>query len=499
MRLSDTEKDILEALVNEGGYLTAKDMSLTLNVSTKTIYRGIKNLREKIDNQIIISDRSKGYKLDYEKYLKTLNEQYTFNNQYMTIESRRILILFKLLTNSPNPINIIDLSIDYFVSESSILNDLEFVNNNLLGKNLKLIRSSNCVHIEGTEDNVRKELMRIVNNFLIDTDTPSLSALTSRDNSTYYLATHFNKNDVSDVTAILKDAMIKMDSTIENPYYTNLLTHLLILLKRQNTSQTSEVKYDINKTNQIKYETAQYIISRMEEVFKIKVSPHEINYVYAFLVSSRNDISKEELDKLEITTNDCSNDFVDDLIHGMEESLNIKFSADSTLRKSLLQHIQPMLNRLEYNVIIINPLIDDIKSEFSNVFYKLKAIINKLQTKHFSRNLSEDEIGYLAIYFQNTLEKIGKQLDVLIVCTTGIGTSHLLKTRVTNHFPILNIKGVISFNELEKYNDMGIDLILTTVNLPSTDAPQLVINALLDKGDVNIINQFIKNKYGSLI
>ncbi len=65
----------------------------------------------------------------------------------------------------------------------------------------------------------------------------------------------------------------------------------------------------------------------------------------------------------------------------------------------------------------------------------MKKIILRITQKYNLKEISDDEIGYLTVYFQNTIEKIIKRLNVLIVCTTGIGTSHLLKTRIKKEFP----------------------------------------------------------------
>ena len=170
----------------------------------------------------------------------------------------------------------------------------------------------------------------------------------------------------------------------------------------------------------------------------------------------------------------------------------IPFTTDINLRRSLNLHIQPLLNRLEYEIIIVNPIIDQIKKEYEDTFSSLKTIfLNQKDEK--LKNLSDDEIGFILIYFQNSIEKLEQPLNVLIVCTTGIGTSHLLETRIKKFFPVLNIADVISVEEVNRYNTQKIDLILTTVNISKIDIPQIVVSALLDKGDINLINEFIVN------
>lgn len=503
MNFSEIEQKILKLLSEKGEYVRAQEISNYIGISTKTVYRKIKNLRELCDEDIIESHRSKGYRLNYEKYLTAFNDYYLPNNQYMSVENRRTSIFLNLLTHSPREVSINNLSLQYFVSPSSIVKDLDYIEKELKDTNLSLSKSNSGTSIVGAEKYIRKELMHIFNRFLVNLSTPTISALTSKDGSTEYLQKQFDKDEVNKIETILESANKLLGFVIENPYYINLLTHLLILLKRNKSKfAVYDIRYDIDNIDEHKYKVAQYIINKMEDEFKIELDSIETNYVYAFLISTRNDVNEvknRQIDELEIKSSSEVELLVNEIIDEMEKELNISFSKDSRLKKSLLQHVQPMLNRIKYNVIIVNPIIEDIKDEFLNTFHTLKKIILRITKKYNLKEISDDEIGYLTVYFQNTIEKIIKRLNVLIVCTTGIGTSHLLKTRIKKNFPILNIKGVISTSEIDKYQQLDIDFILTTVNLPPTRQKQLLISALLDKGDINIIKQFIKNNYGRLI
>lgn len=503
MNLSEVEEKILEFLVEKGGYATAQEISNYIGVTTKTIYRRIKNLREVLDEEIIKSDRRKGYKLNYEKYLSLLNGYQSFANENFSVENRRMSILIHLLTHSPKQVSIVDLSNQYYVSASSIVNDLDYIEKELKNENLILSKTNSGTSIVGAEKDVRKLLMHIFNRFLMNLDRPILNSIKIQGNSTEELITQFDKKEVIEIKKILEEASNMLGYVIEEPYYINLLTHLLILLKRhQRNLEINDTKYDIDNLNKHKFDVSKFIIKKMESKFNIEINSLEINYVYAFLISTNKNNNKEQIQNkndVKINSSEEVEMFVNEVILKMEETLNIDFSKDITLKKSLLQHVQPMLNRNKYNIVIINPLVEDIKEEFPTTFYSLKKILNNSCRKYDINSITDDEVGYIAVYFQNAIEKAIRQLNVLIICTTGIGTSHLLKTRVNNNFPKLNIKDVISTNEVSKYNYDEIDFILTTVNLPPTKVPQLYISALLDKGDINIIKQFIKNNYGSLI
>ncbi|KPR39442.1 hypothetical protein AN672_32295, partial [Citrobacter freundii] len=56
---------------------------------------------------------------------------------------------------------------------------------------------------------------------------------------------------------------------------------------------------------------------------------------------------------------------------------------------------------------------------------------------------------------------------VLLVCSTGIGTSHLLKSRILRAFPDWTIVGVVSAGSLPSVLTDDIELVVSTINLPA--------------------------------
>lgn len=492
MNLSEGNREILDELIENGDYITGYELSKKLKVSTKTIYRRIKNLRDTFGVTIIEGHSSKGYKVNYEIYLNLLNDFTEFNRVDMSVESRRMSMLLNLLVSSPEQVTISGLSEKYYVSESSIVNDLNFIEEELKLVDLSLSKTNRGTSIIGSERDIRRELMHMFNDLLLDYGNQNIFD-------------KFSLSDVNKVKEILNKANDKLEYQLENPYYINLLTHLLILLKRHKKQvevNQMDIDYKFSEFDQKKFDIAKEIINRIEEEFEIAINPSEINYVYTFIVSARknrDNTIENEIKYIKLESNSNLDWFVSEIIDGMEEKLNIAFSRDEQLKNALLLHTKPMLNRIRYNIIIVNPLVNQIKTEFPNTFYSVKKIILKLKNRYGIGEISDDEIGYIAVYFQNTIEKVSKKINVLIVCTTGIGTSHLLKTRINNNFPLLNVSGVISVNEISSYKIEEIDLILTTVNLEPTKIPQLLISAFLNKKDINIINQFIKKNYGGMI
>ncbi|MDO1920809.1 hypothetical protein Q2378_27590, partial [Escherichia coli] len=71
-------------------------------------------------------------------------------------------------------------------------------------------------------------------------------------------------------------------------------------------------------------------------------------------------------------------------------------------------------------------------------------VVNQVFKTWGENAVSEDEVGYLIVHFQAAMELQIARMSVLLVCSTGIGTSHLLKIRILRGFPDRMIVDVLS-------------------------------------------------------
>ncbi|HHQ1024942.1 TPA: HTH domain-containing protein, partial [Listeria innocua] len=71
MLLTKTERALINLFLTKNDFLTANQLALMLEVSSKTIYRKIKNINSATDEkEIIISEKGRGYKLNYKAYIQ---------------------------------------------------------------------------------------------------------------------------------------------------------------------------------------------------------------------------------------------------------------------------------------------------------------------------------------------------------------------------------------------------------------------------------------------
>ena len=157
-----------------------------------------------------------------------------------------------------------------------------------------------------------------------------------------------------------------------------------------------------------------------------------------------------------------------------------------------------MINRLKNRIHVKNGLLDQIQLTYEKIYNSVSEV-SKEVSQHFKLPLiNADEIGFITLYFARMLETQQLPIQTLIMCTTGIGTSELLKAKIIKKFPDLNIVDVIATKNyrtaLEK--NPNIELILTTVGIHSRlGVHTLLVSAMLTADDQSRIQKKIGEIY----
>ncbi|BDP78748.1 hypothetical protein EfmAA242_29760 [Enterococcus faecium] len=81
---------------------------------------------------------------------------------------------------------------------------------------------------------------------------------------------------------------------------------------------------------------------------------------------------------------------------------------------------------------------------------------------------------------------------VILVCSSGYGTSKLLEQRINNGFAdMVEIEDVLSINELQdrKVTD---ELVISTIPIENTNFPVIVVSPLMLGADVRKVKQYLQ-------
>ncbi|MCP1224266.1 PRD domain-containing protein [Sebaldella sp. S0638] len=507
--LLSRQKEIIIYLMDKTNYIPVKNIAENIRVSEKTVYRELKTIEEYLSSRYIFLEKRPGtgiklkitkeqkMKLNFELHIGKENK-----NDYMSTEHRRQKILTEFLSNSPKAYSIQQLSEKYYISRASIVNDLKYIEDCIKQYDLRLERNKNGTMLTGSEMNIRKAILGIINELIAVNHENKHGTRESRldDENLHELFGQFGREDVEAVAEILKETEQQLNYKMGEIYYINMITHVLILIKRLrhgNIQYENKIKTDARKTDERIHSISQEMAEKISETFKIEVHDEEIYFIYQYLISSGMEISNAGTDKsgFLLDTSPVIMDIAGEIIGKISEIADFKLKPDNQLYESLILHLKAMMNRLKYNISIKNPILEDIKKEFSAIYGLVGLVTLDTMEKYDIRIISPDEIGYLTFYFQAAIEQNMKQKKVLVVCSSGVGSSHLLRGRIRNSFPEWDIVDVISTGRLKAGYDLeNIDLIISTINISDTGMPVAYVTALFNEADVrNVTEIYLKN------
>lgn len=462
MSSNNLDNKILMFLGQQIDFVDALTISRTFNVSKKTVYRTINKLNQ-ID-MVVESQRGRGYRLIDNKISTSATEQ---------DEQRQIDLAINLLHSFPRGLNRWHLLEKLYISESTLHRDLNALNELFIPFHISIDRSAGNAKVVGTESQVRKAL----NYFLLE-NTVTQQVVEG-------LAGVFpdiTKKDQAFISSQMTLIEKELDVEILDPYTVNIFSHLYILLDRvrQHNSESiikeqSKVHYD-----ELLLRVARQVVNNISEYAHVVINPEEVNNLVLYLVGLRYDR----------TLDDSQDGEAHQLVAYLVDELSLPNHVNvENLKNALIGHVRPMIHRLKEDILIVNPLLNDIQFSYNATFTQVKTILAGT-----SYHVSDDEVGFLTLYVVRALEETSVRKRVLLMCSTGIGTAQLLQTRVRRAFPDFEIVGTVSARDYEinlKHFEQ-VDLVISTVAIHFQPvSPVIQVSALFNEGDRRRVEELL--------
>ena len=474
--LENRQIEILKILSDAEDYLPVHIIAEKLGISTKTAYRDIEKIIDNVEDIKLLKKQGKGIKIKFLNLpLNSTSQKYLTKD---SVEERRVKILYYLLRNSKNYTSIDELSEMYYVGKSSIVNDLNYLESNLLSDNLILKKDRLGTRIVGDEKSIRKKIMYLVReySFISDENEEEYYSETLKE-----LITKFDTKKIAIVERIIAKHERNLPYTIGDLYYINLVVHILIAIERINSENYLDDN-DIPKISDKEfYREAENIAIEIENEFSINLPLNEIYYIYQYLVSTgvgnlNNDIVLEVDAEVEEIT--------EKFLQAVSEKKGVIFSGSDNVYYLFKLHIRALLRRLKYGIIIKNPLLEKIKEEYQEQFKEIQVLARKI----LSKDINDDEIAYLTVYTESILNLTSIKTKVILVCNSGFGTSLFLKKRIEDKLENIEVVDVVSAKDLKGYDLSNINFVVSTVKLENIKNV-IYVNVMLNEEDIQNINR----------
>lgn len=495
-------------------------MAKLLGVSTKTIMRempeveqqftGFKVCLQKKTGAGIRAEGSKAVKASIIEALEAVASE-----QIYTPQERLTIIIGKLLQNQ-EPVKLYEFTSILKVTEGTISNDLDKLENWFRGHELDLIRKPGLgVYIKGSEKHIRKAILHYIYEnineeqivgILHDTlvtqpeDDKAIAIKSSR-----RLLNLVNTEIIHHLEKAIRQAENAMNYKLSDNAYVALIVHLALAVQRM--KKGDEIDFDAEFLADLasKYEFAvsTKIAESIAEIFSIVVPKAEIGYITMHLLGARNqyknrDSSKKIMDNYRLVK------LAKKIIKIAQQETGRNLEKNEKLMVGLVNHLGPSISRLNMHLEIRNPLLSDMKAHYPELLALSAKCVVPLE-EELKTSLPEAEIAFIAMHLGAAIEDeeslIKTQYRVAIACPTGLGSSRLLATRIKKEYENIKVIDTISAIHVDvaQLKAMQIDFIISTVSIPKIEFPVLVVNSLLLESDKIAIEQMIKTLQGKVI
>ena len=452
--LNNRMKELVE-LISINKYKTAEELSKKLNVSTKTVRTEIKNLNSLLikSGAEIVSKSGYGYILKINN--KELFSKFDFPNKKNIIpdtSKSRIQYIIEYLINIKEYVKVEDLSKILFTSLKTLAKDIKEAEKILNSYNIKLERKPYYgIKLKGEEFDIRLCIADYV-----EKKTNGIEHIKIVD-----------KNELKKIATIIMETLKKENFNISDVAFQNLIIHIQIALKRieNNCYVPVEEKKLREYISEKEFQIAKKCTYNLEKIFKIKFPESEIGYIAIHLAGKK--IFKEnKIDEKNFIIDQEISNIVNEMLKKMYDAFKFDFSKDLELRIALAQHLMPLRIRVRFDMKMKNPMLDKIKERFS-LAYAMAKYASTTFYEYYNKNLSEDEVGYIALNLALALERQRKDINkktVLLVCSSGKGSAELLAYTYKEAFgEYIEELITCSVYDLESMDFSKIDYVFTTV------------------------------------
>lgn len=433
---------IIKILLNSVEPVSSLALSQEIGCSTKTIQNEIKEVNKELKNCEIVSIRGIGYKIE-----GNLDDIDIKNSDLYDYDRVEYIIkkIINISSTDKDTIKLEDLADSMYVSLSTVKNDLKEVKKILNEYNLKISsKHKQGICIEASEEDIIK--------FIINYSNKVDNSLNIKD----FLNNNIIENLFS-IKKILLDTLSYENMILTDNEFKNIVNYISIYLSRNNTNQSDFIK----------------------------------EYIKKYKSKKEKPISEDE----QLLIRKAIKEFCRDL--NIATSINL--SHDKVFEECLFNHICNLYKRADLGINQYEITAGEIKLKYPFPF-ELGKIAKKTIEKNLNMEISEDEVENIALHIGGALERIDKRDEkkvykTIIVCTSGVGTSMLIKSKLENIFKgKLEIIKVIPSYLIDYINVLDIDFVISTVEVNLENINVIKVSPMLTDKEIKLIEKYIETE-----
>lgn len=456
-----------------------------LDVSTRTIYSDLEKINKYIMNLGFLLERKKGLGIRLskkDKKMKEIDEMEKMLPSFLGLEERRLTIIKQLLFENET-VTLQQLADKFYVSKSSIRADFQFIKEHFLDSTTAmLISDMHGTRLEGSEEAYQNTFV-LLNSFYEFYEHKYTIFNNSKDSELRYLEQLYGRDITTACKKIIYDFTKNNVEVVAEYYVNNLLNRVIVLVYRLKHGHHIEQS---NKNADLNQNTVPYaLLNKLSQLINVDFTSNDVAYLSKHMEANK---------MTEVILREDYRSIIEQVLYKMSDTLKVNLTNDKQIREQLAKHFPSMIYRVENNIFIQNPFVSQIKQEFGLMFNITWLVMSSIE-EEMKLSFTENEIGFLVIYFQSAIDRLQASKKVLIICPTGITTSGLLLNRIKKILPPLDVIEVVSQSQFSKMDMEDIDFIISTTHLKVESKPTIVVSPLLSDEDRQNVLQFYNKHF----
>lgn len=238
----------------------------------------------------------------------------------------------------------------------------------------------------------------------------------------------------------------------------------------------------------------QKLVRMLEEEFQVFIGRNEEYNLYIYLQGCRLQYVKSDGARIYVGQEEINvKNMVYEMANIFDPALAYELNTDKDFVEGMIAHLQPTITRLLHNMSVKNPMLDQIRVTYPEVFEKASKAA-KVMERMISCRMPEDEIGFLALHFGGAMMRLENKkrsrhvVDVGVICSSGIGISILLSSKLKHHFED-KIRVEVLNNQNNSLKEL--DFLISTFPI-ETELEYVCVNPMLEAEDLDKIDELVE-------
>lgn len=487
---------MIELLIEYRKGITVEELMRVLNVSKRTVYREIASIEASLAKfQLQINKpRGEGYRLIGDPFqidaLKQKIYQVSPNNFDMVQRQHALAIT---LLQADDAITMEALAYDFEVSVGTINADLSMIDESLEDFSLRIERQkTRGIYVHGGEKERRQILSSLLYGNINEYDffqyLHQLSLDETAVSEDFFLKVIRPESLLLARHAILEESHNLFESVTDNQLQ-QIMIILALSIDRLLKGHVIDVAIGARRISTDIIKLSHQILGYIEVQLKQAINMNERHF-FALQLEGLNYKAPQNIF---IESFDAEISYqIKEFIRITSQQTGFDFRKDETLYVDLMAHMKAAIKRpLSLVQKIDNPLLQKILDEYQHIYEGVKVARQEIfEDKKFSR----EEMAYIVIHFASSLERnpSSRNITALVLCSSGIGTSKILESRIGKYLPEINVIDVSKISQMDNIQFEQYDLILSTIFLPGFQHSYRVISPLLLDDEVKEIREYMK-------